>query len=135
MSSTDPKADRQASKAARDALGEPFDSEAEWHDSVKVIRLKGTLGSECSDRFRRDVCRDVSRTPTALILDLSGLTFIDSSGIRLLVETRAWALEDQIDLAFVRGTGQVQRALELAGIDREVRMGTDASELLGQAGR
>ena len=77
--------------------------------------------------------RDESRQPSLLVLDLSGLTFIDSTGIGLLVETRAWALEDGLELVLMRGTGQVQRALELAGVDREVRIVDDESEVVGSA--
>ena len=50
---------------------------------------------------------------TAFKIDLRGLTFIDSTGLRLLLEL---ARDDGIELRIVRGTGAVQRVFELAGV-------------------
>lgn len=127
-------ADRQGDTARDDALGDPFDARTELRDEVKLIRLSGTLAAECTERLAQEVERDESRRPAALLLDLRGLTFIDSAGIALLLKTRAWALDRGVELVLVRGTGQVKRALELVGIDRELRMVDDDSEVLGHAG-
>ena len=52
-----------------------------------------------------------------LVLDLGGLTFFDTSGMRLVVETMQDAQRSAISLALVRGSEDVQRLFALAGLD------------------
>jgi anti-anti-sigma factor len=51
------------------------------------------------------------------VLDLSGLRFIDSSGIRVLLLADARSRADANRLRLLRGQRQVQRALELCGLE------------------
>lgn len=53
----------------------------------------------------------------ALVLDLSDLDFLDSSGIRVVLRARALLARDERDLAIVCPAGAVRRAFEVAGID------------------
>jgi anti-anti-sigma factor len=57
-----------------------------------------------------------------LVLDLRGLQFMDSSGIRLLFELDARARAEGWPLAVVRGPGPVAEVLELCRIDERVRV-------------
>ena len=56
-------------------------------------------------------CSGVDR----LILDLRSLSFLDSSGLRLLLELHAAARGDGFELQLVPGPAQVQRVFELTG--------------------
>ena len=51
-----------------------------------------------------------------LVLDLSRLTFMDSSGLQLLVVTRDEAARRGIRFSLNRGPAIVTRALELTGL-------------------
>ena len=73
-------------------------------DLGTVDELRATLAA------RPDVCH-------RLVLDLSGLTFFDTSGMRLVVETLQEADRTGISLALVRGPEDVQRLFALAGMD------------------
>lgn len=50
-----------------------------------------------------------------VIVDLRGLSFLDSSGIRLLLDLVALAREDSLRLELIPGPPQVQQVLELTG--------------------
>jgi anti-sigma B factor antagonist len=52
-----------------------------------------------------------------LVLDLTNLTFFDTTGIRLVVETFQEARRTRISLGLVKGSEDVQRLFELAGMD------------------
>jgi anti-sigma B factor antagonist len=52
-----------------------------------------------------------------LTLDLSGLTFMDSTGLRLVVAADRRAREAGRTLHVVRGPAAVQRVFELTGLD------------------
>jgi anti-sigma B factor antagonist len=51
-----------------------------------------------------------------LILDLRGVTFLDSTGLRLVIEQVAASATDGCDLAIVPGPWQVQRVFDVAGL-------------------
>jgi anti-anti-sigma factor len=50
-------------------------------------------------------------------LDLRAVTFMDSAGVRLIIET-----ERACDLRVVRGPAAVQRLFDLVGLEERVRM-------------
>lgn len=52
-----------------------------------------------------------------LVLDLRGLTFFDTSGMRLVVETMQRAEEEDLGFALVRGSKAVQRLFALARME------------------
>ena len=52
----------------------------------------------------------------AVTLDLSGLRFIDTSGLRLVLETAEAAKREGFDFAVLRGDPSIQRPFELAGL-------------------
>ena len=52
-----------------------------------------------------------------VVVDLSGLTFIDSTGIRLLLQLQKAAARDGWQLRLVPGPSQVQKVLRLVGLE------------------
>jgi stage II sporulation protein AA (anti-sigma F factor antagonist) len=58
-----------------------------------------------------------SSDATSIVIDLSELTFMDSTGVRLLVTAHARSRADSDRLTLVRGRAAVQRVLELTGVD------------------
>ena len=87
------------------------------HDGAEVVALTGEIDISNTERIRRAVTQAMSNRSIALILDLSGVDFIDSAGIQLIYQLR----ED------LRARGQVLRlvipsraptidALRLAGV-------------------
>jgi len=57
-----------------------------------------------------------AREAGGLLLDLSGLTFIDSSGLRLVVRLDVAAREGAFELSIVPGPHNVQRVFEIVGL-------------------
>ena len=62
---------------------------------------------------------DRARGASTLILDLRGVDFIDTSGLRLIVEERQRAQAEGYGFAVVRGPHQVQRLLAIAGFPHD----------------
>ena len=56
-----------------------------------------------------------------VIVDLGGLTFMDSTGLRLALRWQAEAERDGFDIAFAPGPPVVQRVFELTGMTEHVR--------------
>ena len=53
---------------------------------------------------------------TRLVLDLRGATFLDSTGIRLVLEAQRSSTRDGWSFAIIPGSDDVQRPLEVAGV-------------------
>ena len=55
-----------------------------------------------------------------LVVDLSDVTFMDSTGIRFLLQAREHALRCGATYVIVRGPDEVMRVLELVGLDEQL---------------
>jgi anti-anti-sigma factor len=88
-------------------------------DLGTVDELRATLAA------RPDTCH-------RLVLDLTRLTFFDTSGMRLVVETLQEARRTGISLVLVRGSEDVQRLFALAGMDDRLPFVDDLDEALAQ---
>lgn len=57
------------------------------------------------------------RTPaTGLVIDLSGVEFMDSSGVRAILSARGLCESNGMTFGLVRGPPQVQRIFEIVGL-------------------
>ena len=81
-----------------------------------VIRLFGELDLASAEILEREL-EDVEATDAAaIVVDLSGLTFMDSTGIRLLLTAHQRMQSDTDRLQLRRGPAAVQRVFELTGV-------------------
>jgi anti-anti-sigma factor len=102
------------------ALGEPFEAHVEHRGDATVLRMTGVLGSESEGRFVHRLNQLDFERGRRVVADLEGLTFIDSAGLRLILEARARCEREGLGFAIVPGKGQVRRAFELAGLDQQL---------------
>lgn len=86
-------------------------------DGVVVLRLRGELdlatASELSEQLGR-----AEHDASVVVVDLRGLEFMDSTGVAVLANADRRARERGGRLVVVRGGQQVQRLLELTGLDQ-----------------
>jgi len=84
------------------------------------IAVEGELDLSCALTFDEEIRRAEERGPRTLVIDLSGLKFLDSTGVRLLMSAEARAKKRGHRLAIVEGTQAVQRIFRLAGVNRRL---------------
>jgi anti-sigma B factor antagonist len=65
-----------------------------------------------------------------VVVDLRGLSFIDSTGLGVLVRAHQRAQQQEQRFGLVRGNGQVDRLLSLTGLDAELLVGDSIEQLL-----
>ena len=106
-----------------------FAVDAEPVDGAYVVAPVGELDLGTVDELHAMLAARPDTCPR-LVLDLSGLTFFDTSGMRLVVETLQDARRFGISLAFVRGSEDVQRLFALAGMDGRLPFFDDLDEAL-----
>jgi anti-anti-sigma factor len=99
--------------------GQPFEIRKESTGPSRLtMRLYGEFDLAGTEFYEAELARIGRDGIRELVIDLSGLTFLDSSGIRMLLGTRRSADQDGFDL-FVTPpeNGQVRKVLELTGVE------------------
>ena|SRR5829696_8430788 len=84
---------------------------------VWVIEFYGELDLAGSEVAAKELRRCEQTDVEEIIVDLSGLDFIDSSGLGVLVENYKSDRENGNRLRFLQGPAPIQRVMELTGLD------------------
>jgi anti-sigma B factor antagonist len=92
---------------------------SEHADDATVIRVSGELDLATVDELRGPARRAIADSRGRdLVLDLSGLDFIDSIGIGALIELRAAADQGDARLVLLRPSRRVVEVLQLTGLSQ-----------------
>jgi anti-sigma B factor antagonist len=81
-----------------------------------VVHLSGNVNFERSPKIRKILLEAVAEKRNVLV-DLSKVTYIDSSGIACLVKALAMARNQGADLSLLSVSTEVMRVLKLARLD------------------
>jgi anti-sigma B factor antagonist len=80
------------------------------------IALYGEFDIASADDARRALQELLSRDLDAVVVDLSGLDFMDSTGVQFLVDGRKTALARGVKLSLLHGGDPVRRVLTVSGV-------------------
>lgn len=78
-----------------------------------VVALSGELDLASAPDLERELQLGEESSPSGIVIDLSGLGFMDSTGLQALLRARERAGEAGYRLSLRRGPHQVQRVFEL----------------------
>ncbi len=84
---------------------------------VHVIELSGELDLSSAETLAEEMLRVESTDAREIVVDLSGLDFIDSIGIKTLRDAQSRSREQQGRLSFQRSSGHVERVLAMTEVD------------------
>lgn len=90
-------------------------------DGVR-LRLQGELDVATAPLAEDALRTAEAREPSIVALDLGSLTFMDSTGLRLVMAADSRAREAGRRLVVVRGPDAVQRVFELTGVDERIEL-------------
>ena len=85
-------------------------------DAVHV-QLSGELDISETARVERELRTVDATRPERVVLDLRGLSFMDSSGLRLIVSAYRRLAEDGRRLQIVQGPPPIRRIFEVTRLD------------------
>ena len=83
-------------------------------DEGTVVTPRGELDLATQDVLREVLERETARGPVTL--DLSALRFLDTTGMRLVLDTAAAARRDGSRFTVLPGIPAVQRIFDIAGV-------------------
>jgi anti-anti-sigma factor len=103
--------------------------EFEERDDVLVAHIEGEIDLSNAEQIGRDVTGAVAHDGTGVVLDLTGTTYLDSSGIRLLFDLaqRLHARRQQMMLV-VTDQALVRRVIVLTKLDDAVPLHTSVDD-------
>ena len=107
--------------------------EIERHEESLVARLQGEVDASNADPLQRAIVAAIPTTSTRLILDLSGLQYMDSSGIRMLFLLRDHLTQRGQHLrAVVPETTPIKGILDCLGVGTLIPLDAVLSDALAQ---
>ena len=106
-----------------------FGVRARAFERAHVVAPSGELDLFTVDELKA-VLTERPEQCDAVVLDLRGLTFFDTSGMRLVVETLHELAGTGTRFAIVRGTSDVQRLFALARLDERLPFFDDLDSAL-----
>ncbi|WP_329206594.1 STAS domain-containing protein [Streptomyces sp. NBC_00683] len=83
-----------------------------------VLEIAGDLDHTTAPQLRQAVDRLTLAAGHLLVLDLTGLQFVDSSGITALLAARNLVMEQGGDIALAAVPANTARILRIVGLDR-----------------
>ena len=95
----------------RDAQPDPFGLETRGQDGRWLVAVRGEVDLATVGRIENELTRLGSRP---IVLDLSGLTFLDSTGLTLLIRTAG-----RVTIGAV--SPPVARLIQTCGLEKELR--------------
>jgi anti-anti-sigma factor len=112
-------ADRHAWRLAAEASVKACAMDVQRADHEITLVLAGEFDQTCVRRFER-LLREALEDPVrCLVVDLRKVSFIDSTGLALLLRSEAAARQDGFELQILRsGAPAVLNALEASGLER-----------------
>ena len=99
-------------------------------DRVALLTVAGEMDLATSPAVAAELERLGQAGLLALVVDLRGLTFIDSSGLRVVARAAERARGTGQRLVVVRGETAVRRAFEIVGLEAEVECVDDPAPVL-----
>lgn len=91
----------------------PLEIEVQKEDSHTLVRVSGELELSTSPELQRALSE--IDDDTTVVLDMTGVTFLDSSALRVLVQARL-RLKDPAQLRLVIPRPQLRRIFEISGL-------------------
>jgi anti-sigma B factor antagonist len=110
--------------------GPQFDVSVEHAGTTAIVRLAGELDLATAPQVT-EALRGLEPSCDRVILDLTGLEFIDSTGLRLAVTEHSRASDDGFEFVIAGAAGAVLKVLRLTGLDVTLPLAPDVASVLG----
>lgn len=89
----------------------------EIEDGIVLVEAAGEIDASTAPRLQRELLSTFAGRADRVLLDLSAVTYLDSSGVAAVIAGYAEAKERGARLAVVSGSGQVVKRMRTMGLD------------------
>jgi len=100
------------------------------HESDRVVvELAGELDMANAPLLQGSIDGPELSAAKTIVLDLQGLTFLDSTGLRIILAAREQCWRRGQEFAITPGSQQVQRLLSVTGVGEHLRTIASADDM------
>ena len=89
------------------------------YSDVTVVELQGELDSDVADLIQNTITNIIAKHKTCIVLDMSGVGFIDSQGLEQLLWARDYCNENKRELRLAGLDENCMRILEITQLEHE----------------
>lgn len=111
------------------SIGTRFRLESTHSGALSILGLYGEFDAKVAGDLAQAVQAGLSRDPLIVIVDLRGLTFIDSAGIRALIGAGQVCQARRRQFFLIRGLPAIDRQLRASGLDGPFELVSDLDHL------
>jgi len=104
----------------------------EHNDGGTVVRLAGELDLYNAHAVREALLTATEESPDRLVVDLSDVSFIDSTALGVLIEARSRMSNRRAFILAAPGL-ETKRALEVSGLDKHFAVHDSLDDALGSS--
>jgi anti-anti-sigma factor len=97
-----------------------------------TVEVRGEIDMSTADDLRTAIEDALGHRPETLVVDLSDVAFVDSTGVRVLLTGDTRARANDVRYLLIRAREEVHRVFEVCGLDGRltfVSQGFDAGSL------
>jgi anti-anti-sigma factor len=103
-----------------------FDLNTDEQGDTVTVSLQGELDLASTRPLEEELERVEHSRPRVIVLDLRSLTFLDSTGLRVITSADGRAREQGRRLVIVKGPAPVHRVFEITKLDEHLELVEDA---------
>ena len=113
------RSSHKAGDFAREARRSTGQVELTVSDGRALVTATGQIDIACGDRFIACLREARDAEPQYLVIDLREVSFIDSTGLSMLLKADGLARQNQFELQIIRSPAEiVQAVLEATGVEK-----------------
>jgi anti-sigma B factor antagonist len=100
------------------------------HENVTLVEAAGRVDSSNANQFSEALTHVINDGHRQLVLDLSGVEYMSSAGLREIVSAVKKLNRQQGDLRLAQPSPRVMEVLELTGLDTALQIFSSPSEAI-----
>ena len=108
---------------------EILDVRTEDRNGLVHVALEGELDLSTVAKVQEELRRVEASAPATVVVDLSKLSFLDSTGLRCIVTADERARDEGRRIVIVRGPDAVQRVFAITRLEERLEMVDDATSI------
>jgi anti-anti-sigma factor len=97
---------------------QPFQLHVNPRGKTALMQVAGEFDLSAKKKFEAALAEVASTKPDEVILDLRDVSFIDSTGLRMILEAWNQSRRAGFDFAVLQASGQVERIFRETGLDQ-----------------
>jgi anti-sigma B factor antagonist len=103
---------------------------SEQSGDAMIVRAEGELDLHTAPTLQAEIDSALETKPPRVVVDLSGVDFMDSTGLSVIVATVAAMREQGGEVRVVTGADKITKVFTLTGVDQQVGLFGSLEEAL-----